>query len=97
SPGSDRRRQQPRLPLGIARPLLRAAPLAGRQRCSRRPRTEPRAKADGLFPKAVVAVDASGHFLGTTGGTSLDGGNYVLRFDPLPRGQSSQSKLTLFI
>ncbi len=60
-------------------------------------RAEPRAKADGLFPKAVVAVDASGHFLVTTGGTSLEGGNYVLRFDPLPRGQSSQSKLTLFI
>jgi hypothetical protein len=60
-------------------------------------RAEPRAKADGLFPRELVAVDSSGHFLGTTGGTSLDGGNYVLRFDPLPRGQSSPSKLTLFI
>lgn len=60
-------------------------------------RAEPRAKANGLYPRPLVAVDASGHFLGTTGGTSIDGGNYVLRFDPLPRGQSPQTKLTLFI
>ena len=60
-------------------------------------RAEPRAKADGLFPRGLVAFDASGHLLGLHSGTSLDGSNYVLRFDPVPRGQSSQAKLTLLI
>lgn len=60
-------------------------------------RAQPRAKADGLFPRELIAFDAAGHMLGRRGGTSLDGGNYVLRLDPVPMGQSSQAKLTLLI
>lgn len=42
-------------------------------------RAQPRAKADGLFPRELIAFDAAGHVFGRRGGTSLDGGNYVLR------------------
>ena len=58
---------------------------------------EPQAKADRLLVDSAVAFDAYGHPLGSHGGTFLDGGYYVLRFDPVPNRRSSSAKVTVFI